>query len=97
MTIDWLYIGFVLGFVTAAWICPTVGRAFRRGDTIGNGKCPLRKRGRPSHEWNDGEKDHIYCMGWIDLMTDELLEECQRCPDHVNKAQGDLDKWREAL
>ena len=29
-------------------------------------KCALGKRGRPSHEWNDGEKDRIYCLGWVD-------------------------------
>lgn len=56
-------------------------------------KCPLRQRGKPSHEWNDGKKDHIYCMGYIDLMTDELLDECKICPDHVNKAQEDMDKF----
>lgn len=56
-------------------------------------KCALRKRGRPSHEWNDGEKDHIYCCGWIDLMTDEFLPECKSCPDHIDKAQDDLDAY----
>lgn len=30
MTIDWLFIGFALGFVTAAWICPAVGKAYRK-------------------------------------------------------------------
>ena len=59
-------------------------------------KCPLKKRGRPSHEWNDGEKDRIYCMGRIDLMTDEPLPECQQCPDHVDKAQDDFDRWKTA-
>lgn len=24
-------------------------------------KCAFGKRGRPSHEWNDGKKDRIYC------------------------------------
>ena len=28
-------------------------------------KCALGKRGRPSHEWNDGKKDRIYCLGWV--------------------------------
>ncbi len=57
-------------------------------------KCALKHRGYPSHEWNDGEKDHIYCMGRIDMMTDDLLPECRACPNHVSKAQDDLDKWR---
>lgn len=57
-------------------------------------KCPLGKRGTPSHEWYDGEKSRIYCHGWIDSMTDAPLEACLNCPDHVSKAQDDLDKWR---
>lgn len=57
-------------------------------------KCPLGKRGTPSHEWHDGEKSRIYCLGWEDKRTDEPLEACLNCPDHVNKAQDDLEKWR---
>lgn len=56
-------------------------------------KCALGKRGRPSHEWNDGEKDRIYCLGRVDPMTDYLLPECLDCPDFVNKAQGDLEAF----
>ena len=57
-------------------------------------KCPLKKRGYPSHEWHDGKKWRIYCSGWVDLRTDLYVDECQKCPDHVEKAQGDLEKWR---
>ena len=60
-------------------------------------KCALKekglRRGRPSHEWNDGEKDHIYCLGYIDPRTDCPLPECEACPDHVDKAQEDLDRF----
>lgn len=56
-------------------------------------KCALGHRGYPSHEWNDCVKDRIYCLGRIDQMTDELLPECKACPDHVNKAQGDLEAF----
>lgn len=56
-------------------------------------KCPIGRRGKATHEWNDGEKDRIYCHGWIDKMTDEYLEQCLDCPDHVTKAQDDLDAW----
>lgn len=31
-------------------------------------KCALGHRGYPSHEWNDGVKDRIYCLGRIDQM-----------------------------
>ena len=57
-------------------------------------KCPHGKRGSSSHEWNDGTKDRIYCLGWEEKRTDEPLEVCMSCPDHVSKAQDDLEKWR---
>lgn len=57
-------------------------------------KCVLGHRGRATHEWNDGEKDRIYCYGWVDKMTDLLLPECLACRDHVSHAQDDLDAWR---
>lgn len=56
-------------------------------------KCALGKRGLPSHEWNDGKKDRIYCLGRIDCMTDYFLPECLACPDFVDKAQGDLEAF----
>lgn len=56
-------------------------------------KCPLRHRGRATHEWNDGEKDRIYCMGWEDAQTEATLPECLSCPDHVSHAQEDLDAF----
>lgn len=56
-------------------------------------KCPLGKRGYPAHEWNDGKKDRIYCYGRIDFMTYDPLPECVSCPDHVSKAQDDLDAF----
>ena len=56
-------------------------------------KCKLKKRGQPTHEWNDGTKDRIYCMGWLDPMTDYPLQECLSCPDHWSKAQDDLEKF----
>lgn len=49
-------------------------------------KCARGKRGRPSHEWNDGKKDRIYCLGWVDSMTDYPIPECLACPDFVDKA-----------
>lgn len=56
-------------------------------------KCALGKRGRPSHEWNDGKKDRIYCLGRVDLMTDDPLPECLACPDFFVKAQDDLEEF----
>lgn len=56
-------------------------------------KCKLKKRGEPTHEWNDGEKDRIYCRGWLDPMTDSPLPECLACPDHVDKAEWDRQKF----
>lgn len=56
-------------------------------------KCALGKRGRPSHEWNDGKKDRIYCLGRVDSMTDYPLPECLACLDFVDKAQDDLEAF----
>lgn len=56
-------------------------------------KCPLHHRGRATHEWNDGEKDRIYCMGWVDPQTEATRPECLTCPDHVSHAQDDLDTF----
>lgn len=29
MTIDWLFIGYLFGFITSAWIRPAVGKAYK--------------------------------------------------------------------
>lgn len=75
--------------------CPFCGRdAEKRGGlTMATVKCALGKRGRPSHEWNDGKKDRIYCLGWVDPMTDDPLLECLACPDFVDKARDDLEAF----
>ena len=68
-------------------------KLFLKGEKCFSEKCALGKRGRPSHEWNDGKKDHIYCLGWVDPMTDAPLPECLACPDFVDKAQDDLEAF----
>lgn len=89
----------------AQMIADTLARNFKevedaiQADETGDGFIKdmflyeLRDHEYPSHEWNDGVKDCIYCLGRIDQMTDELLHECKVCPDHVNKAQGDLEAF----
>ena len=56
-------------------------------------KCVLGHRGCPSNEWNDGVKDHIYCLGHISQAADGLFPECKACSDHVSKAQDDLEAF----
>lgn len=56
-------------------------------------KCKLKKRGRPVRKWNDGEKDRIYCMGFLNPITYYPLRECLGCPDHEGKAQEDLERF----
>lgn len=60
-------------------------------------KCVLGNRGYSSHEWNDGMKDHIYCLGRVNQMTEYPLQECLACHDFVNKAQDDLEKFYERI
>lgn len=54
----------------------------------------VKRRGKPTIEFYKNEKPQYYCYGYIDSMTDELLEVCENCSDHVNKADEDLDKWK---
>lgn len=60
-------------------------------------KCPLGKRGRPSTEFYLNGKPQIYCYGWIDKMTDEPIDECRKCLDHVKNAENDLNQLRSKM
>lgn len=53
------------------------------------------RRGRPSIEWHKDGVPQYYCYGYADPMTDELLEVCQSCIDHVNHAEEDFEIWHE--
>ena len=55
---------------------------------LGNG---VKERGKSSIEFYKDGKPQYYCYGYVDSMTDELLDECKRCPEHVYKAQEDLE------
>lgn len=54
-------------------------------------KCPLGKRGYPTTEFYKNGKPQIYCMGRIDQMNDEPLDECKQCKDFVYGAQCATD------
>ena len=59
-------------------------------------KCPYEKgRGNPTTEFYkivDGKrKPQIYCLGWIDSMTDEPLEVCKNCKDWAYGEQCEHD------
>lgn len=54
----------------------------------------VKDRGKPSIEFYKDGKPQYYCYGYIDQRTDELLKECKECPEHVYKAQEDLEKWK---
>lgn len=58
--------------------------------------CPFGKRGRPSTEFYKGDVPQIYCNGWWDNMTDELIDVCKNCADNVYKAEADFDAYIEA-
>ena len=59
-------------------------------NTHGNG---IKEKGKPIIEFYKYGKPQYYCLGYIDNMTDELLDECKRCPKHVDKAQKDLENY----
>ena len=53
----------------------------------------VSRRGKPYIEWYKGGKQQYYCYGYVDKMSDELLQECKECRSHVSKAQDDLDEY----
>lgn len=55
-------------------------------------KCAIGAKGNPSKEYVIDGKAYIYCMGWVDSSTEEPLEECKACPDHVSKAQKQYER-----
>ncbi len=54
----------------------------------------IKEKGRASIEFYKDGKPQYYCYGYIDKRTDELIDECKECPEHVYKAQADLDRWK---
>ena len=54
----------------------------------------VTERGKASAEWHKDGKPQQYCLGYINLMTDELLEVCRNCKDNVIYAQEDLDNYK---
>lgn len=60
-------------------------------------KCPLGRgrRSRPTTEFYINGKPQIYCMGWINMMTDDPLENCKNCKDFVHGEQLEID-WEQA-
>lgn len=59
-------------------------------NTPGNG---IKEKGKPSIEFYIEGKPQYYCYGYVDNMTDEIIDECKRCPKHVDKAQEDLENY----
>lgn len=46
----------------------------------------IKDRGKTSIEFYFENKPRYFCYGYIDQRTDELIEECRNCPEHVNMA-----------
>ena len=53
------------------------------------------RRGKPSIEFHKDGVPQYYCCGWVNEMTDEVLETCWNCRDYVDRAQDDLDEWNQ--
>lgn len=51
----------------------------------------VKRRGKPSVEFFYSGRPFYYCFGYIDPMTDELLDECRDCKSNVIYAQEDYD------
>lgn len=55
----------------------------------------VKRRGNPTIAWYKDGVPQYYCRGWIDMETDEPLEVCRNCIDHIWKSSDDYDKWNE--
>lgn len=51
----------------------------------------VKRRGKPSIEYYYLGKPYYYCFGYIDPMTDDLLDVCRLCKSNVIHAQDDYD------
>lgn len=56
----------------------------------------VKRRGKPTIEFYKDEKPQYYCYGYIDVGTDEPIEDCKRCRHFVDRAQEDLEKYMES-
>lgn len=54
----------------------------------------IKDRGKPSIEFYWENKPRYFCYGYINQRTDELIEECRNCPEHVYKAGECMEKLR---
>lgn len=51
----------------------------------------VKHRGKSSPEFFYMGRPHYYCYGYVDKMTDELLDVCRLCKSCVIYAQADFD------
>lgn len=54
----------------------------------------IKDRGKPSIEFEFEGKPRYFCYGYIDQRTDELIDECRNCPEHVYKADEVMKKLK---
>lgn len=54
----------------------------------------IKDRGKPSIEFYWKDKPRYFCYGYIDQRTDELIDECKNCIEHVNKAEECMEKLK---
>lgn len=54
----------------------------------------IKERGKPSIEFHFEGKPRYFCYGYIDQRTDELIDECKECPEHVYKADEVMQKLK---
>ena len=56
-------------------------------------KGEVAHKGRPSVEFLDKQGNPVYyCMGYINVENDEMLETCKACRQNVIYAQEDYEK-----
>lgn len=51
----------------------------------------VKRKGTASLEFFYFGRPHYYCHGYVDRMTDDLLDVCRECKSNVRFAQDDMD------
>lgn len=57
-------------------------------------RTDIKERGKSSIEFVFNNIPRYFCYGYIDLRTDELIDECKECPENVNKADEVMQKLK---
>ena len=57
----------------------------------------VKTKGNATLEFYKDGKPQYYCLGYINKMYDEAMEECKECKKYVNNAENDFFEMKREL